>query len=71
MNLLIGLEFKLGFVPIFHFPVHGACSPLPVFRFQFLVLVTSPGEAGPAIYDYHDSLFYLAWDLTRGSCSTG
>lgn len=57
MKLLIGLGFKLGFVPIFHFSVHGACSPLPVFRFQVLILVTSPGEAEPAIYDYHNSLF--------------
>ena len=57
MKLLIGLGFKLGFVPIFHFLVHRACSPLPVLRFQFLVLVTSPGEPEPAIYDCHDSLF--------------
>ena len=30
MKLLMGLKFKLGFVPVFHFPVH--CG-----RFQFSV----------------------------------
>ena len=34
MNLLIGQGFKLGFVPIFRFPVPCARSPLPVPRFS-------------------------------------
>lgn len=30
----IGLGFKLGFVPTFHLPVSGVCSPFPVPRFS-------------------------------------
>ena len=33
MNLLIGLGFKLSFVPIFHFPVLFGPSPFPFPRF--------------------------------------
>ena len=32
MELLIGLVFRLGFVPIFHFPVPRDRFPLPVPR---------------------------------------
>ena len=32
MELLIGLVFRLGFVPIFHFPVPRDRFPLPVAR---------------------------------------
>ena len=41
MTLLIGKGFRLGFVPIFHFPVPHALSPLPVLEtspLQVLVL---------------------------------
>ena len=54
MKLLIGLGFKLGFVPNFHFPVpplQVLCSPLPAPRYplpvprcSFPVLVTSLPE---------------------------
>ena len=38
MILLMGLGFKLGFVPIFHFSdsVPRACSPLSVSRFSYI-----------------------------------
>ena len=42
LKLLIGLGFKLGFFPNFHFSVPR--SPLPVPRSSFLVLVTSLPE---------------------------
>ena len=49
LKLLIGLGFKLGFFPNFHFsvprsPFSAPCSPLPVPRSSFLVLVTSLPE---------------------------
>ena len=30
IKLLIGLGFKLGFVPIFYFPIPCTCSPFPI-----------------------------------------
>ena len=43
MDLLIELGFRLGFVPIFHFPVLRARFPLPVLvsRFPLPVLPVS------------------------------
>ena len=44
MKLLVGLKFKLGFVPIFHFPVPRACSPLLFLRFSNIHLSYSPWQ---------------------------
>ena len=36
MKILIALGFKLGFVPIFHFPLPHCRFPTPVHRFSYI-----------------------------------
>ena len=54
MELLIGLVFRLGFVPIFHFPVPRDRFPLPIPRFSNIII---DGFTTPHRYIY--LLFFL------------
>ena len=59
MKLLVGLKFKLGFVPIFHFPVPRVCSPLLFLRFSNLHLSYSPWQFYFVIVSFLFYFFYL------------
>ena len=60
MKLLVGLKFKLGFVPIFHFPFPRACSPLLFLRFSNIPLSYSPWQFYFVIVSF---LFYFLFIL--------
>ena len=61
MKLLVGLKFKLGFVPIFHFPVPRACSPLLVLRFSNIHLSYSPWQFYFAIVSFQFYYFIYSF----------
>ena len=59
MKLLVGLKFKFGFLPIFHFPVPRACSPLLFLRFSNIHLSYSPWQSYFVIVSFLFYFFYL------------